>query len=63
MMSVIPEKLRGSLREYALGIGTQNPKRIVNAYQMAGVLLPHADRERIEAATTDMLQRFSGIRM
>jgi predicted unusual protein kinase regulating ubiquinone biosynthesis (AarF/ABC1/UbiB family) len=63
MMSVIPDELRGALREYAIGIGTRNAKRIVNAYQAAGILLPHGDRERLEEATADMLQRFAGIRM
>jgi predicted unusual protein kinase regulating ubiquinone biosynthesis (AarF/ABC1/UbiB family) len=63
MMSVIPDELRGALREYAIGIGTRSAKRIVNAYQAAGILLPHGNRERLEEATADMLQRFAGIRV
>jgi predicted unusual protein kinase regulating ubiquinone biosynthesis (AarF/ABC1/UbiB family) len=63
MMCIIPEALRASLRSYAIGIGTGKAKRIVNAYQSAGVLLPNADRERLEEATADMLERFSRVRM
>jgi predicted unusual protein kinase regulating ubiquinone biosynthesis (AarF/ABC1/UbiB family) len=63
MMSVIPDRLRGALREYIIGIGTQDARRVVDAYQAAGILLPHGDRERLEEATADMLLRFSGIRM
>ncbi len=63
MMAVVPEKLRQSMRDYIIGIGTQDARRIMQAYKSAGVLLPHGDLERIEEATADMLQRFSGVRM
>ena len=63
MMTVIPDELRSALREYAIGIGTRDAKRIVSAYQAAGILLPHGDRDRLEEATADMLQRYAGIRM
>ena len=63
MMAVVPEELRKSMREYVIGIGTQDARRVVQAYKSAGVLLPHGDLARIEEATADMLRRFSGVRM
>ena len=63
MMAVIPERLRAALREYAIGVGTRDAHRMVQAYRDAGVLLPGADLKRLEQATADMFQRVWGIRM
>ena len=63
MMAEIPEALRSSLTDYAIGIGTRNPRMIVDAYRSAGLLLPHADQARIESSTADVLDRFSNISM
>lgn len=63
MVAVIPERLRASLRDYAIGIGTRNPHRIVQSYIDAGILLPGADRKRMEEATDALLQRMWGVKM
>lgn len=63
MVAVIPERLRANLRDYIIGLGTRDPRRIVQSYIDAGVLLPGADRRRIEEATDAMLQRLWGVKM
>jgi predicted unusual protein kinase regulating ubiquinone biosynthesis (AarF/ABC1/UbiB family) len=63
MVATIPDRLRAALREYAIGVGTRDAYRVVQSYEDAGVLLPDADRRRIEEATADMFQRLWGVRM
>lgn len=63
MVAVIPDRLRSSLREYAIGFGTQDAHRVIKSYADAGILLPEADKQRLEEATADMLQRLWGVRM
>ncbi|HMQ54416.1 MAG TPA: AarF/UbiB family protein [Anaerolineae bacterium] len=63
MMVTIPQRLRASLREYVIGIGTLDAYRVVKSYEEAGVLLPSADRKRIEEATADVMRRTRNIRI
>lgn len=63
MMVSIPQRLRAALREYVIGIGTFDAFRVVKSYEEAGVLLPGADRKRIEEATADVMKRTRNIRM
>jgi predicted unusual protein kinase regulating ubiquinone biosynthesis (AarF/ABC1/UbiB family) len=63
MVAVIPERLRASLREYAIGAGTRDAHRVIQAYADAGFLLPGADLKRLEEATADMFKRLWGVRM
>jgi len=63
MVAVIPERLRSALRDYAIGAGTRDAHKVVQAYADAGVLLPGADIKRLEQATADMFKRVWGIRM
>jgi predicted unusual protein kinase regulating ubiquinone biosynthesis (AarF/ABC1/UbiB family) len=63
MVAVIPERLRASLREYAIGVGTRDAHKIVQSYVNAGVLLPGADLKRLEEAHEAMFERFWGVRM
>lgn len=63
MVAVIPDRLRAALRDYAIGIGTRDAHKVVQAYGDAGVLLPGADEKRLEEATADMLNRLWGVRM
>ncbi len=63
MVAVIPERLRANLKEYAIGVGTKDAHRVVQAYADAGILLPGADLKRLEEATADMFQRLWGVRM
>lgn len=63
MVAVIPERLRAALRDYAIGVGTRDAHRVVQSYDDAGVLLPSADKKRLEEATADMFNRVWGIKM
>jgi len=61
MVAVIPERLRGALREYAIGLGTRDASRIVHSYVAAGVLLPGADLRRLEEVHEALFARFWGV--
>ena len=63
MVAVIPERLRGALREYAIALGTRDAERIVRSYVAAGVLLPGADLRRLEEIHEEIFQRFWGVRI
>jgi predicted unusual protein kinase regulating ubiquinone biosynthesis (AarF/ABC1/UbiB family) len=63
MMTEIPERLRAALREFAIGLGTRDARRMVASYVQAGTLLEEADLERLVAAHEDLLERFWGIRI
>lgn len=63
MMAVIPERLRSALRNYAIGIGTRDAHRVVQAYVEANSLLPGADLKRLEEAHQMIFERFWGIGM
>jgi predicted unusual protein kinase regulating ubiquinone biosynthesis (AarF/ABC1/UbiB family) len=63
MVAVIPERLRAALREYAIGVGTRDAYKIVQAYVHAGVLLPGADLKRLEEVHQALFERFWGVRM
>ncbi|HYU33075.1 MAG TPA: AarF/UbiB family protein, partial [Thermoanaerobaculia bacterium] len=61
MVAAIPERLRGALREYAIGLGTRDASRIVQSYVAAGVLLPGADLRRLEEVHEALFARFWGV--
>ena len=63
MVAVIPDRLRAHLRDYLIGLGTRDSRRVVQAYIDAGILLPGADRRRLEEIHDVMFQRFWGVRM
>jgi predicted unusual protein kinase regulating ubiquinone biosynthesis (AarF/ABC1/UbiB family) len=63
MVAVIPDSLRGAMRDVAIAVGTRDARRLVQAYYDAGVLLPGADRQRIEELHEVMFARFGGVRM
>lgn len=63
MVAVIPERLRAALREYAIGLGTRDAARIVQAYVAAGMLLPGADLRRLEEVHEELFERFWGVRL
>ncbi len=60
MVGKVPPNIKAGLREMAIGIGTQDAGRVVNSYQMLGVLLPGADTELIEKAEAQLFDRFWG---
>lgn len=61
MVTEIPERLRRGLREFAIGLGTRDARRMVHSYVTAGVVLPGANLSRLEAAHADLLERFWGV--
>jgi predicted unusual protein kinase regulating ubiquinone biosynthesis (AarF/ABC1/UbiB family) len=63
MVAVIPEHLRGALREYIIGLGTRDAARVVHSYVSAGVLLPGADLRRLEEIHEELFDRFWGVRI
>ena len=60
MVGKVPPNLRAGLREMAIGIGTQNPDRVITSFQMLGVLFPEADTERIKPLIGSEFERFGG---
>jgi predicted unusual protein kinase regulating ubiquinone biosynthesis (AarF/ABC1/UbiB family) len=57
-----PEAKQG-LRDLAIAVATKDAKRLVEAYQSLGMLLPGADLDRIRQAETMMFDRFWGMDM
>ncbi|MCP4543743.1 MAG: AarF/ABC1/UbiB kinase family protein [Chloroflexi bacterium] len=60
MAGRVPPNLRAGLREGTIAIGTRDAGRMIKAYEMMGVLLPHADLELLEKAEAQMFERFWG---
>lgn len=60
MVGKVPPNLRAGLREMAIGIGAQNPDRVITSFQMLGVLLPEADTERIKELIVTEFERSGG---
>ncbi len=63
MVGKVPPQLRHSLRELVIAVGTQDAKRVIKAYQMMNVLLPDADIDAIERASSKAFDRFWGKNM
>ena len=60
MVGHVPPNIKTGLREMVIGVGTRDAARVVNSYQMLGVLLPHADMDMIEAAEEKIFEQFWG---
>ncbi|MCJ7533134.1 MAG: AarF/UbiB family protein [Anaerolineales bacterium] len=60
MVGHIPPNLRTGLRELIIGVGSKDSDRLVNSYQMLGVLLPHADIAKLKQAEAMAFDRFWG---
>lgn len=63
MMAEISERLKAAMRMGAIGLGTQDARKIVQAYVMAGFLRPGAELRRIEEAHQAWLQKLWGLRL
>jgi len=63
MVGRITPPVKKHLRDLAIGMGTRDPGRVVRAYERLGFLLPGADLELIERATTRVFDRFWGMSM
>jgi predicted unusual protein kinase regulating ubiquinone biosynthesis (AarF/ABC1/UbiB family) len=60
MVGHIPRPQFDALREMLIGVGLGDAPRMVRAYQNLGVLLPGADIELLERASSRMFERFWG---
>jgi predicted unusual protein kinase regulating ubiquinone biosynthesis (AarF/ABC1/UbiB family) len=60
MVGRMRPEIRKGLRELLIGVGLQDASRVVNAYQILGILLPGADIDLLEKAESAMFQRFWG---
>ncbi len=60
MVGRMRPEIRDGLRELLIGVGLQDAARVVNAYQIIGILLPGADIALLEKAESAMFQRFWG---
>ncbi len=60
MVGHIPANMRAGLREFAIGLGTQDAQRMVQAYKLLDILLPGADMELLEQAESAAFERFWG---
>ncbi len=60
MVGHLPDATLAGLREVLIAIGTQDAPRLIRAYQQLHILLPGADIELIERASTEAFSRFWG---
>ena len=63
MTGTVPSNLREGLREMLIGVGTQDSKRVVKAYQMMDLLLPGTDLALLERAGSRVFEQFWGKNM
>lgn len=63
MVAVIPESMRGAMRDVAIAVGTRDARRLVQAYYDADIMLPGADRQRIEQLHDVLFAKFGGVRI
>jgi len=63
MTAEVSERLKAAMRMGAMGLGTQDARRIIQAYVMAGALRPGADLRRLEEANQEWLQKVWGLRL
>ena len=63
MVATIPERLRASLRDYIIALGTRDSHCVVHAYIDSGVLLPGADRRRLEELHDVLFKHLEGVTM
>ncbi len=63
MVGRISDDTVNGLREMLVGVGTQDPARLIKSYQILGILLPGADLELLEKAEQAAFDRFWGKNM
>jgi predicted unusual protein kinase regulating ubiquinone biosynthesis (AarF/ABC1/UbiB family) len=63
MTAVISERLKAAMRTAAIGIGTQDAHKVIQAYVVAGALRPGTDLRRLEEIHQDWLGRIWGLRL
>lgn len=60
MFVELPQRMREGFREFAIGVGTRDSRRILDAYTKVGVLRSGADLERLEEMVQVQLDEFWG---
>ncbi len=60
MVGRVPTSLFDGLRDALIGMATQDSKRIIQAYQKMGILLPGANIEVLEQVGNRLFERFWG---
>lgn len=63
MTATIPKRLRASLRQYVVGVGTHDAYKVVQSFVSGGTLLQGADLRRLEEVHEAMFERLWGVRM
>jgi predicted unusual protein kinase regulating ubiquinone biosynthesis (AarF/ABC1/UbiB family) len=61
MVVEMPTGLREGLREFAIGLGTRDARKILNSYAKLGVLQGNADLDRVEEMIQAQLDGFWGV--
>src|SRR5574341_146719 len=61
MVGQVSGNVKEALKELLVAVGTRDAKRVVQAYQRLGVLLPSADAQRIEQAGQEALDTVWGL--
>jgi predicted unusual protein kinase regulating ubiquinone biosynthesis (AarF/ABC1/UbiB family) len=60
MVVEMPPRFHDALREFVIGLGTRDPRRVLRSYSLVGVLQPGADMVRIEEMIREQLELFWG---
>lgn len=63
MVGRVPENLRKGLRETLVAVGTRDAARLIKSYRELGFLLPGADLQALEQASSAVFDRFWGMSM
>ena len=63
MTAVISERVKAAMRTAAIGLGTQDAHKVIQAYVVAGALRPGTDLRRLEEVHQDLLRRIWGLRL
>ncbi len=63
MVGEVPPDLGRGLRDMLVGVGTRDPRKVVEAYQTLGVLLPGADLDLLTRVEAQLFDRFWGMSM
>jgi predicted unusual protein kinase regulating ubiquinone biosynthesis (AarF/ABC1/UbiB family) len=61
MVGSVPDHLRAGFRELFIAVALQDAPRLISSFKTLDVLLPEADLVRIEAAGTQLFERFGDI--
>jgi predicted unusual protein kinase regulating ubiquinone biosynthesis (AarF/ABC1/UbiB family) len=63
MTAEISDQMKSAMQMGAIGIGTQDARKVIQAYVIAGMLQAGADLRRLEEAHENWFQRVWGVRM